>query len=171
VKTSRQFLLDANVFIQAYRRYYAFEICPGFWTALVEQHGRGRVFSLRRVRDELDRGTDDLAKWARSELPDICFSKTDDSDTMAAFAEAQRWVDRQPRYLAEAKTEFATVADGWLPAYARSRSLVVVTHELPDAASKKTVMIPDVCNALGVKWIDTFDMLRELGVSFSLTKP
>jgi len=26
-----QYILDANVFIEAYKRYYAFDLCPGFW--------------------------------------------------------------------------------------------------------------------------------------------
>ena len=26
-----KYLLDSNVFIEAKNRYYAFDICPGFW--------------------------------------------------------------------------------------------------------------------------------------------
>ncbi len=29
-----QFVLDTNVFIGAYRGYYAFDIAPGFWIKL-----------------------------------------------------------------------------------------------------------------------------------------
>lgn len=29
-----KFLLDANVFIEAYRRYYSFDIAPSFWELL-----------------------------------------------------------------------------------------------------------------------------------------
>ena len=28
------FVLDTNVFIQAHRRYYAQDVCPGFWECL-----------------------------------------------------------------------------------------------------------------------------------------
>jgi hypothetical protein len=32
---TEKYLLDSNVFIEAYRRYYSFDICPGFWDCLV----------------------------------------------------------------------------------------------------------------------------------------
>ena len=32
----KRFLLDANVFIQAKKSYYAFDVAPGFWSALVK---------------------------------------------------------------------------------------------------------------------------------------
>lgn len=39
--TSPTFLVDADVFIAAKNRYYAFDICPGFWNSLetgIEEH-------------------------------------------------------------------------------------------------------------------------------------
>jgi hypothetical protein len=35
VTISRAFVLDANVFIEAHRRYYAFDIAPLFWTMVI----------------------------------------------------------------------------------------------------------------------------------------
>lgn len=32
------YLLDANVLMEAARRYYAFDIAPGFWQALIQLH-------------------------------------------------------------------------------------------------------------------------------------
>jgi len=78
-----------------------------------------------------------------------------------------RWVQAQDQFLDAAKTNFATVADGWLVAYAKAREYIVVTHELPAADARKKVPIPNVCEALGVSYVDTFTMLRELGVRFS----
>lgn len=48
------YLLDANVFIEAKRRYYAFDICPGFWDALLMQHENAKVASIDRVKKELE---------------------------------------------------------------------------------------------------------------------
>jgi hypothetical protein len=48
-----RYVLDANVFIEAHKRYYAFDICPGYWAALIAQHHSGLVCSIDRVRDEL----------------------------------------------------------------------------------------------------------------------
>jgi hypothetical protein len=75
------------------------------------------------------------------------------------------WAQGQPQYLPPALTKFATVADGWLVAYAKSNGLVVVTHEVPSEA-RNEVKIPNVCRAFGVDYVDTFDML---GVSIAQT--
>jgi len=45
------YVLDTNVFVQAHRRHYAFDICPGFWDCLIHHHQTGRIVSIDRVRD------------------------------------------------------------------------------------------------------------------------
>ena len=32
--TGEVYLLDTNVFVEAYRRYYGLDLCPGFWDSL-----------------------------------------------------------------------------------------------------------------------------------------
>lgn len=46
-------LLDADVFIAAKNAYYAFDICPGFWSGVLREFERGRIQSLDRIRNEL----------------------------------------------------------------------------------------------------------------------
>lgn len=43
-----QLLLDSDIFIAAKNAYYAFDICPGFWSALLKAHERGAIRSLDR---------------------------------------------------------------------------------------------------------------------------
>ena len=50
------YLLDANVFIQAKRRFYPFDVCPGYWEALCWHREQGTVMSLDKVANELERG-------------------------------------------------------------------------------------------------------------------
>lgn len=38
----------------------------------------------------------------------------------------------------------------------------VVTHEKPNPHVQRRVPIPNVCHALGVPYVDTFEMLRAL---------
>jgi len=40
------YVLDANVFIEAARRYYAFDIAPAFWANLNYQATRRRIQSI-----------------------------------------------------------------------------------------------------------------------------
>ena len=64
-------------------------------------------------------------------------------------------------------SEFAgeEVADGWLAAYAKSRtSTVVVTLEEFNAQARRKVQLPNICKAFEVEWITPFEMLRRLGV-------
>ena len=42
----------------------------------------------------------------------------------------------------------------------------VVTHEKSHPNSKKRVLVPDVCNAFHVPYMDTFDLLECLNVKF-----
>jgi hypothetical protein len=47
-----------------------------------------------------------------------------------------------------------------------AQGLTVVTGEAANAAIRRRVPIPNVCDAFGVNWINTFDMLRALGAVF-----
>ena len=60
------YLLDANVFIQAKNLHYGFDFCPAFWDWLLAQHGKGSVYSIEKVGDEIEAGGDDLADWAKA---------------------------------------------------------------------------------------------------------
>ncbi|MBL9207334.1 MAG: DUF4411 family protein [Opitutaceae bacterium] len=167
----RKYVLDTNVFVQSKRRYYPFDLCPGFWDALVWHAESGKLGSIDRVGTELGRGGDELTTWAATQVPDGFFASTDDAAVAAAFGEAMTWVQAQAQFLPEAKAEFAGVADGWLIAYAKAKGLVLVTLEQPDPAIRKKVPIPNVCDALGIEYITTFQLLRELGAQLNWTRP
>lgn len=157
------YILDANVFIQAARMHYAFDLVPTFWQALIVQASQGRVRSIDRVRDEILRGNDELAEWVKSQFNDS-FLSTDDDDIFTSYREIIAWAEHQTQFTPAAKAEFARVADGWLVACARARGGVVVTHEKFQAGTRNRVLIPNVCRAFGVPAIDTFAMMRTLGV-------
>jgi hypothetical protein len=163
---SKRYLLDANPFIEAKNRHYGFDICPGFWSSLVAQHDAKRVFSIDRIADELQEQDDEIKEWIVDLVPDTFFKKTEDQAVIDKFQEMVQWVYAQPQFTDAAKTEFARVADGWVMAYAAVNRLTVVTHEqyLPEA--KRKVPIPNVCLEFDIKYVDTFEMLRDLGEKF-----
>ena len=49
-----EYVLDSNVFMEAARRYYAFDIAPPFWESLVHHAANGRLESIDRVKQELE---------------------------------------------------------------------------------------------------------------------
>ena len=165
------YVLDANVFIQAHRRWYTFDICPGFWLALLHHHKAGRIVSIDRVRKEIVAG-DALADWAKDEAPSSLFASTADQAVASQFAAMMRWVQAQAQFRLEAKAEFAQEPDGWVAAYAKTHSdHVVVTHEEFSPDAKKRVPLPNVCRQFGVNYIDTFLMLKDLKVQFQFETP
>jgi hypothetical protein len=164
------YLLDANVFIQAHRRHYAFDLCPGFWDCLPAHHAAGRVQSIDKIRDELLSGgaADPLDAWTRNVAPPALFASTQEADVVREYSAMMQWVQTSPHYLPVAKSEFATVADGWLAAYAKAKGYTLTTHEEHDPAAKKKVPLPTLCRHFGVPYCDTFFMLRDLGTRFVL---
>ena len=167
------FLVDADVFIAAKNRYYAFDICPGFWNSLVHHGHAGTVGSIDRVRSELlaGRESEDLVQWARNELPTGFFLDTNGADVLDAYEEVMLWIQRHPQYFDSAKAKFATEADGWLVAYAASSGAVVVTNEQPRPDSRNRILLPDVCAQFGVTCRDTFFLLRKLEVRLAWSPP
>jgi hypothetical protein len=159
------FVLDTNVFIQAYRRYYALDLCPGFWESLEHYCQAGRLLSIDRVQAEINEG-DALHEWV-TQAPDTLFASTADGAVASQFAEMMLWVQENENFTEAAKSEFATVADGWLIAYAKVHGHVVVTHETFDPRIKSRVKIPNVCRQFDVRVDEPFSMLRSLGVTFS----
>jgi hypothetical protein len=163
------YLIDTSVFIQAYRAYYSFRLCPGFWESLVELHNQGRVLSIDRVLDEICYGDEDeLVVWAKTVMPKKCFASTDDSEVIGWYAAIQAWANAEPQFSAAAKAEFADETDAWIVAYAGAKNLTVVTGEVWSANIKRKIPIPNVCKAdsFKVNCVDVYTMLTRLGVQF-----
>lgn len=150
------YLLDSNAFIEARKRWYGFDICPGFWEWLVRANEDGKVFSIERVEDEIEAGDDDLVDWAR-DRGDQFFLKPD-AAMLVSLSRLSVWATGG-FYDQSAVTTFLDSADSYLVAHAHAHGLTVVTHEVV-ANSPKNVKIPNACVELGVKYMNTFEMLR-----------
>ncbi len=162
------YILDSDVFIAAKNSYYAFTICPGFWTSLIHHHEAGNICSIDRVKGELlaGRPTEDLVQWIKNDVPAGFFIGTDDETVISAYEEIMLWVQRNSQYFDQAKAKFATEADGWLVAYAMAHTTAIVTNEQPRPQSRNRVLLPDVCAQFNITHKDTFFMLRDLAVRF-----
>ena len=76
------------------------------------------------------------------------------------------WTDNGNFY-DKAKKDFAdqSKADAWIAAYAMAQRRVVVTHEQYKPDAKHRVPIPNVCHTFGIRYLNTFQMLRELNIT------
>lgn len=54
------FLVDSNSFMTPFRFYYAFDLVPAYWKELNKHINSGRIVVLDIVKDEIDKGNDDL---------------------------------------------------------------------------------------------------------------
>ncbi len=168
------FVLDANVFITPHRSYYPLDLCPGFWDGLTQHFRAGTLLSIDKVRDELldvnktgNEEPDDLYFWTRNS-PRNMFVSSSEQAVVDIYRDVIAWVYSSRQFNIGAKDEFARKADGWLVAYAQAHNLTLVTQEVRNPYIKKRVPIPNVCHHFNVNFINTFDMLRQLGIRFEL---
>lgn len=158
------YLLDADVFIQAKNLHYGLDFCPAFWDWVLKQHAAGQVYSVRKIGEELEAGHDDLATWAAARGD--AFFLPPDAKTLSFFGQVSTWVTGAG-YTAAAINSFLQAGDYYLTAQALEHRYIVVTHEVP-APSTRKVKIPNVCIALGVPYLNPFEMLRKERARFVL---
>ena len=89
---------------------------------------------------------------------------------MNEYGQVVIWASSKPNYLPKAIAEFfdADEADAFLAAFALANpsERIITTQEVPAPASKNKVKLPDACNALGVSYCNTIEMLRYLQETF-----
>ncbi len=158
------YLLDANTFIEAKNRYYGMEICPGYWDWLLHSNNQGRVSSINAVKNELRKGDDELSQWAHDN--EHIFFLENDEATQVAFAEIANYVMLLEAFNLAAREDFLSGADPWLIAKAKALDATVVTHEKLNRNIKRKILIPNICEDFGVKYINTFELLSILKAQF-----
>lgn len=159
-----EFWLDADSLITPKRGPYGFDIAPAFWSFLEQKANEGIIASSVVVWGELRNGTEDeLREWAQKRNDSGFFVDPDES-VQAAFREIAHHVNT--KYPAHRASKFLSDADPWLIAHARAHGGRVVTFEKRVAAASKKPKIPNVADEFGVKTLDIYELLRELGFSF-----
>lgn len=166
-----EYCLDTSVFIQAYRSYYAFDIAPPFWNALVTLSKNGVITTPYAVyRELMDGDADELRKWAKDHGKTLFIepdSKVNEAyRQVAEFAntryEDQHWI-----------RDFLKGADPWVISQAKAHNLIVVTMEGVKQAeniSKASgrfigrIKIPNMCGHFGIKTVSTYELLRTLKI-------
>ena len=160
------YLLDADVFIRAKNLHYGLDFCPAFWDWLIKSNQAGQVFSIEKVKGEIERGNDELTEWSKTQ--DELFFLKPDSGIFPAMEQVTNWVNDND-YTASAKNTFLQAADYYLIAHALTDDFVVVTHELSANTANK-VKIPNVCEGVGLKVMTPYEMLRDEQVRFVLER-
>jgi len=151
--------LDTNIFIHAWNDYYAPDQCPEYWEILDQLALDQQIFCAEEVKREIDRHDDDLASWLKARPHFVHEITADVQQNLRAI------LDRFPRLVDSKKHR--SIADPWIIAHAIAREAVVVTKELPAGPHARAPKIPDACNHFRIRWLNDFELARELGIRFS----
>lgn len=157
-----KYCLDANVLIEAWRKYYNPKFCPDYWKILSELGKKGHIFIPELVYEEIIRTEDELSQWLKtSKIPihkigetvSICLQKI-----YQANPDHKKLVDN---------TKARSLADPWVIAHALNENACVVTKEEKiTALNANRIKIPNVCDNMGIRWINDFQFINELGIKF-----
>jgi predicted nucleic acid-binding protein len=161
--TNNRYCLDTNVLIQAWLNYYSPKFCPDYWSVLNELGNQGIIFIPQMVKEEILRTDDDLSQWLRaSKIP---VAKVDTNVTN--FLKVIYAADPSHKNLVD-NTRRRSLADPWIIAHAINENAIVVTKEEKVTAANTTrIKIPNVCDNMGIPWINDFELIERLNIRFS----
>ncbi|MCF0178309.1 MAG: DUF4411 family protein [Bacteroidales bacterium] len=157
------YIFDTNIFIRS-KIEMPSDLWPTFWARMSELIRNGRITSSVKVKEEIERGNDDLTEWMRNNTTPVFFLPID-AEVLEKYSDTQNWANTNPIFSQNARTEYANVADAYLVATAAAKGMTLVTYETRDPMCRRRVKIPDACIALGVRYCDLNTALRELGVT------
>lgn len=166
-----QYLLDADVLINAHRHIYPYDVCPGFWDYLEKANRSLIVASVRAVYKEIKdsdpKQRDWLGWWAVRN--GSSFFLNPDQQVFHAQGRVMDWV-RNEGFATHAEQKFARAADPWLIAQALVDESVVVTSEVHAkmVEAKNSIKIPDVCSSFNIECCNLNEMLQRENVRFTL---
>ena len=158
-----RYWVDANVFIWGSREPFPLPGFQRYWNQFERHVDAGKIISHWKSVDEVLEGSkkdkeDPIVKWVKSRRDKL--KSPNDTE------KHQRLVGEICKYCYDtfgpAKTpEFTRGADLWLIACAKIDSGVVVTQE----CQRKLIRIPAVCRAFNVRYMNLFQMNKELRIS------
>jgi len=164
---STLYCLDANVLITPWNSYYSPDFCGTYWD-IINELGRKRLLFLpAMVQQEITNTDDKLAKWLKNahipirEVTEEVTTRL--KEIYAKDAKHERLVD---------STKGRSLADPWVIAHAmQERAIVVTKEEKITSPASSRIKMPNVCEAMGVEWIDDFELIRRFDISFECSSP
>ncbi len=156
-------LLDANVLIRAHEDYYPIDRVPQFWEWIMDVAVAGHVKMPFEIHGEIAVSNGPLKEWiCQAEVKSaLILDEEVDGDLVNRVLTAGYGGN-----LTDSDVE-KIGQDAFLVAYGLADAdRVVVTKETSKPSARKgNRKIPDVCDALGVKWTRDFELYRRLNFS------
>jgi predicted nucleic acid-binding protein len=158
------YCLDANVLIEAWQKYYSPELCPDYWDFLIDLGKDNTIFIPEEVYKEIVRTEDDLSKWLKNSNIPI----REISERVIACLRKIYATNPIHRNLVD-NIKGRSLADPWVIAHAINEEATVVTKEAKiTALNSNRIKIPNVCDNMGVRCMNDFEFIAELGIKFTV---
>ncbi|MDE7195737.1 MAG: DUF4411 family protein [Helicobacter sp.] len=163
----KKYLIDTNIFIESAYRFYAFDICPGFWDFLGKCSETDYVKSIDKVYDEIISNNPKLQDF-KERLKGVGFFLPIENILLDFCVKLSRNL-QEMKYTEIAIKNFSECADFFLIALAHQESYTIVTHESKSSGNARNkIKIPDVCEKLEICCIDVAEFLRRERAKFVL---
>ena len=164
-----KYLLDTNIYINFYERYYRVKYFPSFWAKLPAILNKYVVIPQIVVAENYQ--DPKFRKWLdKNYLKEIINHK----NYATQWAQILQYIDDCEYYKEEALSAdrgwaHEKIADPWLIAIAKEENLTIVTSEirnpnLHNPNGNKAAKIPDVCDDLDVDCIDMNDFFEKINL-------
>ena len=168
------YLLDANVLITAHDEYYPIDRIPQFWEWIVDHSEKGSIkmpyemiaeVKAGQLRRDSQNQDDELLRWLRQDNheKELLYGAAADRNVVnRVFREGYELPQPSLDELSKIRKDPLLIAY----AFARRNSTIVTLEATQENATdemkKHKRKIPFVCRKLGIRCIDTFDLIREL---------
>jgi hypothetical protein len=166
----KRYLLDTNIFIAAYDRYYRNEYFPTFWekfSVIINQN----IVIPKIVKDEITK-SDWFLEWLKVNYEDEIMNHKDYSQQWQRILDfVQSCGLYTDKALIDQTKGWANevIADPWLVAIAKEEGLILVSDEdrIPNLGKGNLVRaakIPDICDRQSVRCINRNEFFGEVGL-------
>lgn len=152
-----KYSLDTSAILDGWNRYYPPDVVPGLWEKIEAMVDEGHLIASEEVLRELSKKDDGAYSWAKRQSG--LFVPTD----AAVQLEVRSILKTHQRLIDTRKNRSG--ADPFVIAVAKVYGCKVVTGERPNNHPQKP-HIPDVCNDMGLIWMDILQLCREQEWSF-----
>lgn len=147
-----EYSVDTSAFIEGWTREFPPDVFPHVWLKIEGLIDNRVLLASEEVLIELERKHDKIYKWA-------CQRKHMFVSTDEKIQELVKSILRNHRRLIDTRRN-RSGADPFVIALAQARNLSVVTAEnLSNSAERPK--IPDVCVAMGIRWLSMVELFRE----------
>ena len=152
-----KYSVDTSAIIEGWVRGFPPDLAPHGWMKIEESIDGGVLVASEEVLIELEKKHDKVYEWA-------CKRKHMFVPTDEKIQEAVRSILRDYNRLVDTRRN-RSGADPFVIALAMVKRVSVVTAENPTGRPEHP-KIPDVCEALGIRWLNMVELFREQGWHF-----